>query len=338
MNRPDYARELRSELVDPRRLCEALGIDLRGSKRQAGDGLIVRCPNHEERTPSCSITRRESGTIGVRCFGCDWSGDALDLVALVRQIPPSSFREVLAEAAEVANRRDIADEIRSGRPAPDRPAPKPLPPPAPPKDYPRADELRDVWGRATPVTEDAATSGYLVRRRLDPELVHARNLARVLRSPLPAWACYQRSSWLETGHRMLCRVFDAWGRARSVRACRVVDGDTPKRLPPSGCRAAELVLANRAAWAMLRGDNPARILIAEGEPDFLTLATTQAEDVPVLGIGSGSWTQDFADAIPRNADVFIYTDPDDAGERYAAKIVDSLGNKARAWRCDGRAA
>ena len=335
MTRPDYAREIRGELRDPKRLCEALGIDLRGSKRQAGDGLVVRCPNHEELTPSCSITRRESGTIGVRCFGCDWSGDALDLVALVRQIPRSSFRDVLAEAAEIANRRDLADEIRNGSPAPDRPPPRPLPAPEPSKPYPSKAELRAVWERATPVTADTAVSGYLVRRKLDPELVAARDLARVLRAPTPEWAMYGRRTWLDTGHRMIVPVYDAWGNGRSVRACRVVDGDTPKRLPPKDRRAAELVLANRAARAMLRGDNPGKIMIAEGEPDFLVLSTVQDEDVPVLGIGSGSWTDNFAAAIPRNADVYIYTDPDPAGDRYAAKIIDSLGEKCRTWRCTG---
>jgi hypothetical protein len=262
----------------------------------------------------------------------------LTAVALVHGQPRSAFRETLLVAAQLAGLHGIVDELRDGKPAPDRPAPKPLPPPEPPREYPAVAEVRDLWERALPVTEDVATSGYLVRRRLDPELVHARRLARVLRSPLPAWGVYGRRSWLETGHRMVCRVFDAWGRFRSVRVCRVTDGDTPKRLPPKDCRAAELVLANRAAWAMLRGDNPGRILIAEGESDWMTLATVHAEDVPVLGIGSGSWTSDFAAAIPRNADVYIYTDPDPAGDRYAAKIIESLGEKCRTWRCDGTGA
>lgn len=112
-------------------------------------------------------------------------------------------------------------------------------------------------------------------------------------------------------------------------------GDMPKRLPPKGKRAAELVLANRAAWAMLRGDTPGRVLVAEGETDWLTLATVHDEGIAVLGIGSGSWTDDFAAALPRGADVVVYTDPDDAGERYAQKVFESIGEKCRTWRAQG---
>jgi hypothetical protein len=122
---------------------------------------------------------------------------------------------------------------------------------------------------------------------------------------------------------------------RSVRACRVVDGTTPKRLPPKDCRARGLVMANLAGFQLLKRASPAqvsRVLIAEGEPDWLTLATVQPEDVPVLGIVSGSWSDEFADTIPAGADVVIYTDPDPQGERYAQKISASVGDKCRAWR------
>lgn len=338
MSRPDYAREIKAALTDPKTVCERLGIDLRGAKRQSGGGLVVRCPAHEERTPSCSITVGREHTLRVKCFGCDWSGDLLSLVALVRRIPKHSFREILAEAADVAGLDSIVDEIRKGKPAPDRPPMKPLPPPEPPRPYLAQSDVRDLWQRSAEVTTDTATTSYLVKRRLDPELIRARGLARVLRSPLPSWGSYGGRSWLETGHRMIFRVFDAWGRALGVRVCRVVDGDTPKRLPAAGYRAGELVLANRAAWAMLRGDAPGKILIAEGETDWLTLATVHPEEVPIMGIGSGSWTDNFAAAIPRNADVYVYTDPDEAGDRYAAKVFESLGEKCRTWRCAPRAA
>jgi len=331
-DRPDYVREIRSSLTDPRRLCDALGVDLRDHKRQANGGLIVRCPIREERSPSCSITRGPDHTVRFKCFGCDATGDALDLIAEVRGIPQTSFLELLAEAADVAGLSSVADEIRSGRPAPDRPPVKPLPPPEPPKPYPPSDEVRAIWDSAAAAPDDRDTSRYLVGRRIDPVAVHARGLGRVVRDPLPPWACYGSRTWLETGHRLVCRVFDAAGHGRSVRACRVVDGDTPKRLPPKGYRASELVLVNKAAWQMLRGASTTRVLVAEGEPDFLTLATVQPETVAVLGIASGSWTNRFAEAVPHGVDVVVFTDPDEAGERYAAKIFESLGERCRTWR------
>jgi hypothetical protein len=330
-DRPDYAREIRSAFRSPRRLCERLGIDLRGAKHQAGEGVIIRCPVHEERTPSCSVTNGPDHTVRFRCFGCDATGDALDLIGIVTATPRTAFRELLVVAAELAGLGAIADEIRGGRPDPQRPPMQPLPPPAPAKPYLDEAVVRETWARSSLVSVDRDVSRYLVARRLDPELVAARGLAKVLDAPAPEWATYGRQSWLQTGHRMIFRVFDAWGVARGVRACRVVDGESPKRLPATGYRAGELVLANRAAWAMLRGDAPPEILIAEGETDWLTLATVKP-DLPVLGIGSGAWTKDFADAIPADSDVYVYTDPDDAGERYAAKIFETLGEKCRTWR------
>lgn len=332
MQRPDYAWEIKASLTDAQRLCAGLGLDIRDAKRQAGGGLIVRCPAHEERTPSCSITHGPDHTLRFRCFGCDWTGDALTAVALVHQHPRSAFRETLLVAAQVAGLHGIVDELRNGKPAPDRPPPKALPPPEPAKPYLAAEAIRDVWKRAQPVTEDIWSAHYLTLRKLEPALVHDRGLARVMIEPAPAWASYGKRSWIETGHRMIFPVFDAWGNARGLRACRVIDGDTPKRLPATGFRAGGLVLANKSALEMLRGDAPGRILIAEGETDWMTLATVQPEEVPVMGIGSGSWTDNFAAAIPRNADVFVYTDPDDAGERYAKTIFDSLGEKCRCWR------
>ena len=41
-SRPDYAREIKGALTDPRRLCEALGVDLRGATRQSGSGITIR--------------------------------------------------------------------------------------------------------------------------------------------------------------------------------------------------------------------------------------------------------------------------------------------------------
>ncbi len=99
----DLARQLRRSppLDDPRALCGALdlGTDPHDRQRQAA-GLTVRCPRHGG--VSCSVTRGPDGTVRVRCFGCDFTGDALDLVAEVRGIARNRFREVLLEAAGLA--------------------------------------------------------------------------------------------------------------------------------------------------------------------------------------------------------------------------------------------
>jgi hypothetical protein len=323
MGLTDHAREVRSALCDPGRLVVGLGLE-KGATRQAG-GFVVPCPAHADRSPSCSVTRGPDGTVRVKCFGCDFSGDALTLIGQVLGLSTrdrDGFREILAEGARIAGAHALEAEIRDGTPAPDR-KPVPRPAPLPERDYLPVGDVAAFWRECTPVTEDPEASRYLVGRLLDPELVATRGLARVIpASVLPRWATYGGGTWNETGHRIAVRAFDAQGRARGVRAMRVRDGDGPKRLPPAGFRAAGLALLNAAAHRMLRGETFLRVVVVEGEPDHLTWAT-KTED-PVVGVLSGTWTDAFAAAIPSAATIVIRTHNDDAGDRYAARIVESL--------------
>lgn len=324
--RRDFAREVRSHLADPVRLCAGLGL-LKDSRRQIGGGLMIRCPLHVERSPSCSVTRGPDGTIRVRCFGCGWTGDALSLIADVRGL--SVFRDVLREACRMAGLYQILGELDGDvMPfAPPAPAPPPVPAPKP-RDYPPAGEVRALWYGGALASDDAAAGGYLLRRMIDPDLAPVRAIRHDQR--LSVWARFRGRAWYETGHRLIVPVFDAAGLWRSVRAIRITDGDTPKRLPPAGHRAAGLVLANRAAILMLRGDlKPERLIVAEGEPDWLTWTTRT--DHAVVGVLSGAWTAEHAARVPAGCVVVIRTHADEAGEHYAAELAATLGH-ARLWR------
>jgi hypothetical protein len=95
------ALRLRRVLVDVRKLCAALGVS-RGAKQQAR-GLLVLCPWHAEKYASCSVTLGQDGTVRVHCFTCQFSGDALTLIARVRELDvKTQFRDVLAEVASIA--------------------------------------------------------------------------------------------------------------------------------------------------------------------------------------------------------------------------------------------
>lgn len=333
MSRSDHAREVRNALTDPAALCAKLGL-LDGHKRQAR-GLLIRCFVHGERNPSCSVTTGTDGTIRVRCFGCDFSGDALTLIATRYSLSLSTdFREVLATGAELAGHRMLADEIRDGAARPER-APIRAPEPQPEPEYPNLDEVRSLWAASTPANTDADASGLLVNRRIDPDAVTALDLARVLPrgTILPRWATYGGRNWAQTGHALIVRAWDASGAFRSVRAWRVRDGSTPKRLPPFGHRAAELVQANRMAWQMLSGSIcPVRLYIVEGEPDWAVASTTFGRNDAVVGIGSGSWTADFARRVPSGTEVYVSTHADEAGDRYAAHVIETLGDRCPTWR------
>jgi hypothetical protein len=82
---------------------------------------------------------------------------------------------------------------------------------------------------------------------------------------------------------------------------------------------------------------PLRVVIAEGEPDFLTWATMHALKSPtpayaVLGVIAGSWGDAIAARIPNGSRVIIRTDHDEAGEKYATDIIRTLARRCTVLR------
>ena len=333
----DAVREIKRALSDPRDVCGKLGLlgGPRSWAAQAG-GVVIRCPLHDDRSPSCSVQER-GGALLWKCFPCDRGGDVLTLVAAIHglTLDGDDFRQVLIVAAELAGLHGlVADlEVAGEKRARPRRIDPPEPVAEPDRDYPPIAEIDALCVATRPLDADGiawATSRGLEAERLD-------GLARSLpaEGDLPRWASYRGQSWRETGHRVVVPVFDADGVRRSVRAIRVVDGESPKRLPPGGHKAAGLVMACDLAIGMLRGSfAPSRVLIVEGEPDFLTAATLQLPDIYArIGITSGAWSAAFAAKVPPTAKVFLGTHDDAAGEKYAKAIAATLPTQTRLrWR------
>lgn len=90
-----------SKLSDPRELARALGLE-QGMQRQSR-GVLVRCPNHDEKNASCSVIVGADGTVQCRCHACGWSADALGLVAKVNGLDTDrDFPRVKEIAAQIA--------------------------------------------------------------------------------------------------------------------------------------------------------------------------------------------------------------------------------------------
>lgn len=335
---PNYVPEIRRALNDPKALCEALGLigGPRTFERQAGGGVIVRCPWHEENTPSCSVRVAKDGTIAVKCFGCDRGSDALGLVAAARGLSMRGpgFRDVLVEAARLAGLWQTVAALEGGEPLPPPalPAPRAEQAPEATRGYP--EDAERVWGILERITDVGICAEYLTGRGINPELVEANDLARAIpdAGPLPAWARYRGASWRETGHRIIVPMWDSAGVLQSVRAWRVTESDGPKRLPPGGHRASGLVLADSVAQAWLAGQlEPKVVVIAEGEPDGLVNMCLNCDaQTAVISVISGSWGPDFAARVPIGAKVIIRTHLDDAGNRYATEIESSLRRRTPA--------
>ena len=341
----DEAAELRRQLTDPWAVCAALGL-LDGYKpvRQA-HGLIIRCPAHDDRDPSCSVRRGRDGTIAVHCPGCHrLSGDLFHLVAAARGLDVrADFRAVLGEAARLPGANVTLDFNA---------APRPAPQPAPTLDYPDAAEVAALWAAAEPIEADpeehpeadTAAARYLAGRAIDPGAVDLYQLARVLPvdAPAPSWARCRGIPWPRS-HRLILPVVDHTGAVRSLRAWKIdsTESDAPKRTAPAGKAIAGLVLACPVARRMLATGKapswateaaPFDVIIAEGEPDFLTWAArvSDTNEAPpaVLGIVAGSWCEAIAARIPDGSRVILWTDDDEAGDRYAAEIKASLAGRA----------
>ena len=234
------------------------------------------------------------------------------------------FPRVLEEAARIARRWDLLGDARP--PATVYPFRAPV--------YPPELEVDALWSACQPVTADAEAVALLEGRALDVTAIERLSLARALPlGGLPIWARYDGRSWASSGHRLVLPVYDAEGRMRSVRGWRVTEGSGPKRLPPVGHKAAGLVLANAAVRAMLAGaPSPAavRLVVVEGEPDFLAWASRTADGV--IGLGSGFWTAAHAAHVPDGARVIIRTHHDAAGDAYAAAVRASLHGRCVVFR------
>jgi hypothetical protein len=320
--------------------------------RGASGGSVYGCP-------ACGVERRHAarrdhrGALGVRhdgagfrCMDCDVSGDAIDLVALVlrgKRFPElgSAAKDEVRQWFEQFAGRDLSAE-QPGKVAP--------PPPAEPVNYPPEAEVRTFYELCVSVDCDAGVSAYLKGRNIKPGRVEDFNLGRALpadMADLPWWAGKRdeensdvRVSWPASGHRLIVPLYDERGLMRSVLARSIAQGAEIKSYAPAGFTRSRLVMACPfGRWLLATGVMPEwwnnerqslRIVIAEGEIDFLTCATQwsdAAEHAPAtLGIVSGSWCDGIAARVPPEVTVVIATDHDDAGEKYAAAIAKSLAN------------
>ena len=85
--------------------------------RQGSTSVVVLCPWHVERTPSCHLTRRGARLLAY-CHGCQEGGSVIDLAAAARGSQlPRDFQEVVRATAELFG---VAVDLGPPRPAPRR--------------------------------------------------------------------------------------------------------------------------------------------------------------------------------------------------------------------------
>jgi hypothetical protein len=131
-------------------------------------------------------------------------------------------------------------------------------------------------------------------------------------------------------------MWDALGQLRGFRARRVVNGDTPKALAPTGYTTTGLVFACPLIQQVLAtgrppewwGTRPFALRIVEGGPDFLLMAARTSEGDAygpgVMGVISGSWSSGMAGRIPDDTQVLLAGHDDAAGRKQMMRIGSEL--------------
>lgn len=327
------------ERADIRAVFGDAGVQLRGRAN-----LVGRCPFHDDRSPSLSVSAAKGVFL---CFGCGASGDAIEAFRRLHDVRfPDAVRELAARFGVLLDEES---------PAPRRYRPLRYVPPPPA--YPPDEQITALARFCRPVTEDGEVASYLEYRGIDATAVAAQRLAFALRSDAPSSVLPHHRpddrgirSWTETHHRLVVPMFDASGIRRNVVA-RSVELLPSRKTAASGT-CAGLVFANEGGLRFLRGEPAAlppaddavdltwpirrgsalaarSIVIAEGEIDFLNVAAERDDLAAVFGVRAGSWTQAHADRLPDGLHVVVATDDDEAGDRYAESIVGSLAGRIR---------
>ncbi len=316
--------------VDLLQVAAELGIE------RTRDGRLAPCPACGEKTRSRTDPRE--GPVFVisqgrrwKCGRCSARGDTLDLVATV-------LRGGVCDAEAAIEVRGWFAARGWCPPDPEGPRPERVAVRAgsvvslPQREPAPKEEVDELWERCEGVTASTTASDWLRSRSLDPHLVEERDLCRVLPSgALPSWAAHWGSKY---PCPLLIPLYGPSGELVGVQGRRV-DSERPKSVAAAGVRRVG-VYADSTGIALLRwGARPAwwqgsAVVIAEGEPDYLTWATRypdhETTEAPaVFGFpGAGAWTEAESARLPAGLTVAIRAHRDEAGSKYSSRIAKSL--------------
>ena len=260
------------------------------------------------------------------CNHCNASGDTIDLVAF--HVGGQPFMELddkrpvrdFFGSVSVSDRVPNADEQ--------------------PTEYPPTDEVQKLLNSATRLDEFGRSDvdGWLIKRTIEPsdvrdaymlsEEFNYGSLSYVESSNgkrMPWWPSF----WSKE-YPIVFPLYDHMGLCKSFlgRTMKNAENRTKTRCP-IGYSSRGLMLMNRSARRMANGVQHKEIWVAEGEMDFLAMSVRT--DEPVIGIRSGSTRHLHAIPISGKPTLYIATDLDEAGNKYAREIAalfcDSLNIK-----------
>ena len=291
-------------------------------------------------------------------LAADEVSGAFEAAALAAGLRPSEVRDTLNSAARDGQRK--ARELRlepgrrpSGKASQEKTRPAPRRAPVAPRRPPRP-ELEALWTAGRPVGLTLAPAprdyldgcSYMQARGWWPSDVGALDLVRILPGdyPWPAWWPWGPARrWT-----VAALLYEPNGAAASIHARAVefpgrpLPPDKPKARSPRGFETRELLLADLAGLALMRGEGPppAAVLLVEGLTDTIGAALraarrrSQGEQLAVLGMVAGSAPALARIAWPPGTTVICFTDNDAAGEAYAAAALAALPDTVTMLRAE----
>lgn len=269
---------IKARLASPVEVARLLGLRVEAKQR---NGILTRCPIHNNKSGSLSLRTGRDGTLQVKCHGCDLAGDILTLLEAVE----GGFKAALKRA-----------ESLSGV-APPFVAPPPDPPRMPADRYHALAETILKTGRIQ-LRSDPVRRYLYDRHILDaaiaegwaslPDLrtLDASDLiaARLLRDDPPRGLSV---SWAH--HRLAIPWRGPHGRITALQRRRV-----------EGVRDPKYVLPWAPEWPY-GSDVAAKapdLLLVEGAFDCVAARLLGRGRVDVIGIpGIGSWRREWASLV-----------------------------------------
>ncbi len=345
------ARELRRAhpLNDPRELAGALGMlsDRKSWQKQAS-GVTVRCPAHGG--VSLSLTRGPDDTVRARCFGCDFTGDALTVIAGARGLDAHrDFRELLEVGAELAGRWDLVDMLRGAaaprapRPAPPRPTRAPDPLALDPGKY---SAIVEALLELCPLRRSPLVTSYLEQRAIfahaeaagvrglpnDTTEIAAALLERFDRADLEGASVLRKGlDAIDVRYPVLIPWRDRAGAVSCLQRRAIVERK-PKYLSPAG-RSPSAPFGAELLEDALAFDPDAEVIVCEGALDTIArrrISGARSERAAVIGLynASAGGVTGWADLV-RGRRVVLALDADDSGNRAAEVLAAELQDVAR---------
>jgi len=338
------------------RLVSALGL----KGRRNGQQWRVACPVHGGKDTNCVVGERDGSIVFVCHSGCGGAGgDALDLIAAVRGLDVrADFGAVLREAASIAGIQLDSTDRRFG---PMESKPKPIDPALERHQRELAEGRERILGALLDLCPlDGEGLRYLTcERGLDERVCRAarvgfvrdpEHVRRVLANGFPIEVLdelgivYRGSHLAFANHPLLFPIVER-GRLAYVQG-----------------RALGPVAKKQDRWRSMRGGVPALwgvdslrepgpVLLAEGPIDGLTAMQWAGGGAVVAIFGAGGLKAEWCKAM-RGRTVVLALDPDEAGDRGAAKATEMLhavgatvqrlplpvGMDLNSWFCAERAA